>query len=112
MDATTPKKTLLAPLNNRSPAINSVVKLVPLPVTVSELLEVLIVPVLFTLIVIVPVLLTSDAIVPVWVVPSAPMATPGVKVTRLEAVNPLLASKATFASALSDDRLTLITKPV
>ena len=113
IDATTPRNILLAALNKRSPTTSSVVKLVPAPATVNDPLEVVMIPVLFALIVIVPVLLTLEVIVPACAVPIVdPTATPGVNVTMLVAVNPPLASKATVASALSEDLLTLIAGPV
>ena len=68
-------------------------------------------PVLLTTIEIVPVFATPVVMVPVFAVPSeVPTVTPGVNVTELVDFT-ALASKATFASALSDDRRTLTAYP-
>ena len=102
---------LFSALNKRSPGISSVVKLVDVPVMVKEVFVDVIVPVFWAFIVIVPVLTISVLIVPDCAVPNVLIITPGVKLIGLNALTLPPASKATIASALSDDLLTLIAAP-
>ena len=91
-------------------------KVVPLPVTTLVLIGIEMVPVLVIVTEIVPVLAATDEMFPVQFVPrEALTTTPGNKVAILAELNAggvSVASKATFASALSDERRTLITEPV
>lgn len=106
-------RNILDELNKEPPTVQSVVKLVPVPVTVELVFVIEMVPGLFTVIVTVPVFATDEVTVPACTVPKlTPTVTFGVNVTRLLADVFPLASKATLASALSELLLTLTAKPV